>query len=382
MRRLIVVVTSLLLAVMILAACQAPATPSPTPTAVPSPKPVVTTPPPAKETPKSTSAATQPPVATSSPVTTTVPKPLPKAISLTTWPAGTTSYVAGLAIGGVLQKYADIKVAVEPLASPLPGYSRMAKGEVELVTSSAPFMYGTYTGTVNMPKNDQVRDIFFLYATNYSIITRADTGIKKVEDLKGRKVSAIYPAVPGVELLFRSLFKLYGMDFDKDITAVRHSTILEMYENLKERRVDATFGTVLRINMEEQDRSPGGAYIVPIPRDKIVAAQKEWPFYFPDIFPAGFPGAKQDTLSFFCGLGLNSGANISDDLIYTATKVALQHVDEIKPSHAELVDFSESNFAKYPSIPFHNGAIKYYKERGFWTKELDDFQKRILAEGK
>ncbi len=376
MCKLITVALSIVALVSLLASgCQQA---TPTPTATSSPKPAMTTPPTVRATPVETPS----PIVKAPTVAPPVPKAPPKTISFTTWPAGTTTYVAALAMGTVLGKYADIKLAVEPAASPVLGYARMAKGEVELVYSSTSSSYCTYTGTYDHPKYDKVRDLFFSYATNQSIITRGDTGIRAVPDLKGKKVSAIYPATPIIEYYMRAILKEFGMNFDKDIVAMKHSTIVEMYDNLKERRADATFGTALRINIEEQERSPGGVYIVSIPREKILAIQKEFPFYFADTFPAGFPGSKPETVSFFGGLGVTSGADVPDDLIYMVVKTVMEHMDEIKPVHADLVDFSLANFAKYPTIPFHNGAVRYYKERGLWTKDLEDFQKNILEKRK
>ncbi|MBI4332625.1 MAG: TAXI family TRAP transporter solute-binding subunit [Chloroflexi bacterium] len=305
-----------------------------------------------------------------------------RTVSMSTWPAGTTSYVAGLAIGTVLSKYANIKVAVEPNASPLPSYARMQKGEVELVVSSAPFMYGTLTGAFDTPKYAKVRDLFFIYPSNYSFITRMDTGIKKVEDLKGKKVAAIYPAGPATGALARAILKQYGMDLDRDIVATRYTSVVDMYENLKERRVDAAFGTGIRTSLDEQERSPGGAYVIPMARDKILATQKEFPYVFPDNHPEGFPGAKGDSLSFYFGLGMNSGADVSEDLVYAVTRTVMEHIDEIRPAHAELANFTLANFAKYPTLPFHDGAIKYYKEKGLWTTAMETMQKGLLERSK
>lgn len=285
-------------------------------------------------------------------------------------------------MGSVLSKYADIKLAVEPIPSPLPGYTRMAKGETELVFSAANFEYGVYTGTFDNPKDSEIRALFFTYPSNFALMTRKDSGIKAVPDIKGKKVSAIFPVGRFVEPSMRAVLAQYGMDFDKDIVALKYSTVLEMYDNLKERRVDAIFGTALRINLEEQDRSPGGAYVVPIPRDKLEAMRKDFPFFFTDSFPPGFPGTAADTTSIFYGLGVDSRTNISDDLVYTVVKTVMDHIDEIKPAHAELVDFTQANFAKYLTIPFHNGAIRYYKEKGLWTNELEGLQKSLLEKGK
>ncbi len=372
MRRLVVLMASILVMLSLLSGCsgQAP------PTTVVTPSPKYTTSQPSA--PAATPLVTPSSPAKASPAART----LPKTISLASWAPGSTSYVAGLAMGSVLSKYADIKVAVEPVPTPVLGYSRMIKGEVELVFSVGSVMWGTYVGAFGSPKYDKVRDLFYTYTSNHSLITRADTGIKAVPDIRRKKISVSSPAAPPTELVFRALLKEYGMDADKDVTVIYHSTTPEMYDNLKERRVDAAFGTALRINMDEQERSPGGALIVSIPNEKILAIQKEFPFLFPGAFPAGFPATKPETISFLFGLGITSGADVPDDLAYTVIKLVMEHIDEIKSSHADLADFSLANFARYPSIPFHNGAIKYYKEKNVWTKELEDFQRTILEKGK
>lgn len=374
MRKLTIIVVSVLVFILISSSCTPQATPTPAPTASPAPRATTVAPPAATATtaaPKPTATATKPPA----------PVALPKTVSMTTFQPGTTSYVASLAMGGVLSKYVDIKLAVEPVISPALGYARLAKGEVEFVFGGGTMTYGAYTGTLGNPKYSKVRDMFFTYRSNFAFMTRNDTGIKTIADLKGRKISCIFPAAPANEQTVRTVVKEYGMDFDKDIVATKYSTIIEMYENLREKRVDAVFGTALRLSVEEQDRSPGGAYIISIPKENFAAMQKDFPMYFRDTFAAGFPGTTADTYTIFFGYGPTTGADVPDDLVYTVVKTVLENIAEIKPSHADLVDFSVANFAKYPTVPFHNGAIKYYKEKGIWTNELENFQKAILAKG-
>lgn len=375
MRRLVIIMVSILVILSLLSGCKGEATPAPAVTQ----SPKYTSP--ASPTLAATSSQLSP-TAKASLVVTPTAKPLPKTVSLSSWAPGTTSYVAGLGMNSVLSKYADIKVAVEPVPSPVLGYARMAKGEVELVFSVGSVMWGTYTGAFDSPRYNKVRDLFYTYTSNHCLMTRTDTGIGSIPDLRKKKISVSSPAAPPTDLVFRALLKEYGMDADKDVTVIYHSTTPEMYDNLKERRVDAAFGTALRISMEEQMKSPGGGLVVSIPKEKMLAMQKDFPFLFPGGFPAGFPGTKPETLSFLFGLGVTSGADVPDDLIYTIVKVVFEHIDEIKTAHADLADFSLTYFARYPSIPFHNGAIRYYKEKGVWTKELDDLQKNLLEKGK
>jgi len=74
------------------------------------------------------------------------------------------------------------------------------------------------------------------------------------------------------------------------------------------------------------------------------------------------------------------GAELSESFVYELTKAIWTNFEEFKTYHAGAKYFSKEAVKRVSYIPYHPGAIKYYKETGIWTKELDDRQAKLLAE--
>jgi hypothetical protein len=74
-------------------------------------------------------------------------------------------------------------------------------------------------------------------------------------------------------------------------------------------------------------------------------------------------------------------SKLSDELAYTITKAVMENLVELGTMNPLLKEWSLRWAVNEPSIPFHPGAVKYYKEKGVWNDLLEQEQKRLLAEG-
>jgi hypothetical protein len=81
-----------------------------------------------------------------------------------------------------------------------------------------------------------------------------------------------------------------------------------------------------------------------------------------------YRGTDTDTKTFGVGATFVSSAKVSDDIIYNVVKAVFENFDDFKKLHPAFADLKESEMIKDGlSAPLHNGAKKYYKERG-WLK--------------
>jgi len=75
-------------------------------------------------------------------------------------------------------------------------------------------------------------------------------------------------------------------------------------------------------------------------------------------------------------------ADFPEDMAYLITKTLLESQKELTMVHSEGKEWTVSNTLKPPPAPFHSGAIKYFKEKGLWTPDLEKFQEKLLRKGK
>ena len=102
--------------------------------------------------------------------------------------------------------------------------------------------------------------------------------------------------------------------------------------------------------------------------------------FLKDIIPAGsFPGQTQDLIA----LGLNvyfvSDEGISEDIVYRTIKTIRENYDEYTTYFSSAAAWTVENALREPQIPYHPGAIRYYREIGAWTDEMERLQNSLLS---
>jgi TRAP transporter TAXI family solute receptor len=100
--------------------------------------------------------------------------------------------------------------------------------------------------------------------------------------------------------------------------------------------------------------------------DKLV---KERAYYARATIPGGlYPNNPQATETYGVLATFVSSSKTSSDSIYAVTKAVFDNFDEFKKLHPALANLKPENMIKDGlSAPLHDGAVKYYKEKG-WIK--------------
>ena len=108
------------------------------------------------------------------------------------------------------------------------------------------------------------------------------------------------------------------------------------------------------------------------------AVEEAIPGFFYGIWRKGTFGLDVDTPSMGMAMAFYARADLGEDLVYGATKAIYEHTDELAKVHPKGAEWTLANATKNPVIPFHPGAIKYYKEKGTWTPQLEAANQRML----
>jgi len=207
------------------------------------------------------------------------------------------------------------------------------------------------------------RGILMLYDEHLHVATTKQSGIKKIEDLKGKRVRIGFPGSIATENAL-ILLEAYGMT-EKDMKAYQMS-LSDAFEQLKDGNIDVLI---------EPTGAPAAGFLdvahtrdmvlLPVDKDHSDKIYKKYPFLSPAVIPAGtYKGTNQGlpTLAVTCMLIASN--DLPTDMVYNLTKSIFQNLNILGESHVKGKLVTIETALKGMPIPLHPGAEKYYKEVG------------------
>ena len=208
----------------------------------------------------------------------------------------------------------------------------------------------------------KLRTIAAIYPNYIQIVAAADSGIKTLADLKGKRVAVGAPK-SGTELNARDIFKGAGMSY-KDLAKVEYLPFGESVELMKNRQLDATLISAgLGVAAIRDLATSVKIVIVPVPAD--VVAKIGEAAYQAGTVPANTYNGQTDAVATVAIQNfLVSHEGVSTDAAYKMTKAIFEHLPELQAAHAAAKAITRENAAKAPPAPLHPGAEKYYREIG------------------
>jgi TRAP transporter TAXI family solute receptor len=294
-------------------------------------------------------------------------------LSIATGPTGGVYYPMGGGMANILTKYVPgLSATAEATAGSVANLEFILTKKADVALSMADASYDAWKGEQRFKgKPVPVRGLMVLYPNRFHIVTLEGLGINKVSDLKGRRVST-GPPRSGTEVKANRVLEAAGLNPEKDITRER-LTVQESANALKDRKIDAFFwsGGIPTAAVTDLAASPG-VKIKFIEHDDLVEAlnKKFGPLYVRDVIPAkSYPGQNADARVATIWNILVTGADTPDHVAYNIVKTMFEKKAEMVLVHKEAENFD----LKYQTneaivIPFHPGAVKYFRERGLNVK--------------
>jgi uncharacterized protein len=207
-----------------------------------------------------------------------------------------------------------------------------------------------------------------LYPNIMHVVTVEGTGIKTMQDLKGKRVSTGSPGSATEVMAFR-VIEAAGLDKDKDMKRERLG-VAESTNAIKDKKIEAYFwvGGLPTAGVTDLAATPG-LKIAMVDHADVVPKmnQKYGPLYAPAKIPsATYPGMAKDNqvASVWNLLVVNKAMSEGD--AYNITKTVFEHLDEWAQVHGEARNVKQENQKQANSpIAWHPGALKYFKEKGW-----------------
>jgi len=220
---------------------------------------------------------------------------------------------------------------------------------------------GDWQGT---PMED-LRSVFSMHPETVLLVTRADSGIESVWDLKGRTVNIGNPG-SGQRGNAEDVLRIYEIDKDNDITA-QGLQQQEASRALIDRKIDAFFYTVGNPSAAiEEPANSTQIRIIPINDAAVYGFVDERPYYVMTTIPAGtYKGVDEDIETYAVTATVVTSASASEEMVYDMVKAVFDNLDELKAAHAAFRGLTPKSMLQGLTAPLHDGALKYYQERGW-----------------
>lgn len=225
--------------------------------------------------------------------------------------------------------------------------------------------FGAYEGKT--PATD-LRAMMGLWPNVCQIVTTADSGIKKFEDMKGKKVGVGAPN-SGVELNARMMFEAYGMTYDD--CKVDYLSYGEAIDQMKNGQCDVAFVTSGLGNATIKELGVTKEIVfIPVEGDALKNLIAKYPFYVEWTIPKDVYGTNEDTTTAAVMNIMLVSKDLSDDVVYDLLSgiYSDKGLETIGASHAtakkEIKIENALRGLKGTSVQLHPGAIKFYTEKG------------------
>ncbi len=208
----------------------------------------------------------------------------------------------------------------------------------------------------------KLRAVAAIYPNYIQIVASADSGIKTLADLRGKRVSVGAPK-SGTEINARAILKGAGLSY-ADLGRVEYLPFGESVELMKNRQIDATLISAgLGVSAIRDLATSVKMVIVSIP--PAVVAKIDDPAYQAAVIPANtYEDQTADVPTVAIGNVLVTRADLPADTVYKMTKAMFTHLPELVAAHSAAKAIKLENAVKGLPIPLHPGAAKYYREVG------------------
>ncbi|MBQ3077913.1 MAG: TAXI family TRAP transporter solute-binding subunit [Clostridia bacterium] len=292
----------------------------------------------------------------------------PETVNVKMATGGTTGtyYAFGGAVATVLQNnVAGLTVDVQSTGASAANINYVADGEVQIAIVQNDVMDYAYNGTdlFDGEKRTGFSSMAACYAEVCQVIASADSGIKTIADLAGKRVS-VGDAGSGVEFNARQIMEAYGLTFD-DIEK-QNLSFGDSASAIKDGKIDAFFCTAgAPTTAVTELATTNDIVVVNVDGAEADALIAKYPFYTSYKIPADtYKGMTADATTVAVKATFIVADSLSEDLVYNMTKTLFDKKADIVAGHSKGTELDTTYAVEGVSVPFHPGAEKYFKEVG------------------
>ncbi len=292
-----------------------------------------------------------------------------KTIAIGTGGTGGVYYPLGGAVANVLSKnLPNTQATAEVTGGSVDNLKLIGTGQSEMGFSMADAALDALKGQDKFKGNPVgLQTLLVVYPNRMHVVTIEGTGIENMSDLKGKRVSTGSPGSATEVMAFR-VIEAAGLDKDKDLKRERLG-VAESVNAVKDKKIDAFFwvGGIPTAAVTDLAATPGLKMKLVDHSDAVAKMNAKYgDLYSPGTIKGGsYPGYDKDNKIAEVWNIIVTGNKMSNDEAYNIVKTLVEKKDDLVAVHKEALSFTLENQKQDRSpIPFHPGALKYFKEKG------------------
>ena len=304
---------------------------------------------------------------------------LPRTAAIGTNPAGTGAHAIASGLAAVASKTTPISVKVQPYNGPNAWMPLLESGEIEMGIMNILDSYMAATGTGEYKKPfPSVRVLSGgVFPFTVGIVVRDKSEIKKVSDLRGKRMAWDFGGHAINQTLQNLIMETDGMK-PTDVAQVRVSNLNDGVRGIAEGKIDGSIsalgiGLIEEVNAMEPIRflslanTEGSNKIAGRIGASIVKAT-----------PA--TAVRGDTNVLGYPLQLVTSTKVNDKTVYALAKAWWDNLAELQTIHPLFKRWTKETQALANfTVPYHSGAIQFYKEAGVWSAKHDARAKDVCS---
>ena len=303
----------------------------------------------------------------------------PKTIAWSAYPTGTGGYSQAVAIGNILQRQYSANLRVIPGRNDVSRLATLRAGRVHFSAGGSESVYAQ-EGILNFASKiwgpQPVRAMLSNYsdACSFTFATAADANIMSIADMRGKRMTFVQGA-PSLNNATAALLSYANLTWD-DVVPVEVGGYNASIDAVLNGRADAAGGACNSPPFLRIEASPRGLRWPELPHndaEAVARVRARLPWYVPHVAIEG-PTINAEGIEVFSSaypflVALDSS---DETLVYSMVKVMLKHFDEFKGNapgaNGWAIDRQKFDQA---FVPYHPGAIRYFKEIGIWSEAAE-----------
>ncbi len=266
------------------------------------------------------------------------------------------------------RKEHGIRCSAESTGGSIYNINTIRAGELQFGVAQSDWQYHAYHGTSKFEENgafEGLRAVFSVHPEPVTVLARDDSDINNITDAKGKRVNIGNPG-SGTLGTWEVMEKALGWTRE-DLALAAGMKSAETGAAMCDGKIDAYFWLVGHPSaLTQESLASCASHLVNVTGPEIDKLVEETPYYRHAVIPAGMYNNEEDIKTFGVGATFVTSTDVPEEAVYQVVKSVFENLDQFKKLHPAFANLKAEEMIKDGlSAPLHDGAVKYYKEKGW-----------------
>lgn len=281
-------------------------------------------------------------------------------------------YVVGQSVCRMVNRGSDehnIRCNAPSTGGSVANINGIKSGDLDMGVVQSDVQFRAYEGEGNFAEDgpmDDMRAVFTMHGEPLTVVARADAGIDNISDFPDKRVNIGNPG-SGQRNTMNVVMDAFGWDTDTFALASQLDAA-EQSAALSDNNIDAMVYVVGHPNGSIQEATTTvDARLVSVTGEEIDGLVEQYPYYKRAVIPGGlYRGNDEDVETFGVAATFVTSTAVDDEVVYQTVKAVFDNFDRYKRLHPAFENLEEEDMISDGlSAPLHDGAVRYYRERGW-----------------